>query len=137
MPALSNLRADGRPSQLPGRPSSLPPTDHLQDPDSAGCCPSVPAEPQSCLQSLRHTARRPPPEPRLYQLNMHGGRFLASREPECSAAEDGSLAASSGGLQVALRLSPSASSAALPSPFRTFSSLLRAPPVQHPRSLTQ
>lgn len=140
MPALSELL---------GWPSSLPPTDDLQEPGSASCCPSVPAEPQSCLQGLRwspaasfHAARRPS-DPCLYQLDMHGGHFLASGELDCSAAEDGSLAASSGGLQVALRLSPStsppssSSSAALPSPFRTFSSLLHAPPVQHPRSLTQ
>lgn len=138
VPGLSGLCADGCPSQLFGWPSSLPPMDDLQGPDSAGCCPSVPAEPQSCLQGVHWSpaaschAARCHPEPCLYQLNMHGGHFLA--------AEDGGSSASSRGLQVEFRLSPSASPplpATLLSPFHTFSSLLRTPPVQHPRSLTQ
>lgn len=140
MAGLSNLCGDGCPPQLFGWPFSLPLMDDLQDPGPGSCCPSVPVELQSqASPPSTHWSHGTHclPGSCFYQLNMHGGHFVPT-EPDCSAAED--EAGSSHGLQVEFRLSPSASppsSAALPSHFQTFSSLLHTPPVQHPRSLTQ
>ncbi|XP_068447632.1 mesoderm induction early response protein 2 isoform X2 [Clinocottus analis] len=145
----SDLCGAGCPQQLFGCPFSLPPMDDmdgLRDPGSDGRCPAalVQLQSQPFPQSTQWAGGSPLschddhclPGSCFYQLHMCSGPFV-SEGPGCDTAGRGT--GSHHGAQVEFSL-PSASppsSSALPSHFQALGSLLHAPTVQHPHSLTQ
>ncbi|XP_029938627.1 mesoderm induction early response protein 2 [Salarias fasciatus] len=143
---LSQLCGDQCPQQLFGCPSSLPPMNNLQDPTSDRCCPSalIQRPSQSSAQSSQWAFGGSPSHhddhglrnPCFYQLHMQGGSFVSAGS-DCGAAGGGPGASHRLQVEFSLPSTSPSSSAALPSHFQAFGSLLHPSPIQHQRFLTQ